>query len=267
MRVERCEEEFFGTHTNIKNHNTSFLLFSSDEEDPLRYDFEIINHHQAILHTEAMSCPELVIDEFLFYSGFISHIETVDGRIIYHQPKKKIISLEISKIQPSQLYINEKKLDRLLTWIKSPEETVDGRIIYHQPKKKIISLEISKIQPSQLYINEKKLDRLLTWIKSPEEVIIPVIRRGTQWVSVDGHTRLKAAQLLGFKQIYVYVDEFEPYIDDFIQFCQQDKKFIIYDLPVISNEDYQIQWCLFCDQYFQQKEGYISELSIKVSIS
>lgn len=220
MRVERCEEEFFGTHTNIKNHNTSFLLFSSDEEDPLRYDFEIINHHQAILHTEAMSCPELVIDEFLFYSGFISHIETVDGRIIYHQPKKKIISLEISKIQPSQLYINE-----------------------------------------------KKLDRLLTWIKSPEEVIIPVIRRGTQWVSVDGHTRLKAAQLLGFKQIYVYVDEFEPYIDDFIQFCQQDKKFIIYDLPVISNEDYQIQWCLFCDQYFQQKEGYISELSIKVSIS
>lgn len=220
MRVERCEEEFFGTHTNIKNHNTSFLLFSSDEEDPLRYDFEIINHHQAILHTEAMSCPELVINEFLFYSGFISHIETVDGRIIYHQPKKKIISLEISKIQPSQLYINE-----------------------------------------------KKLDRLLTWIKSPEEIIIPVIRRGTQWVSVDGHTRLKAAQLLGFKQIYVYVDEFEPYIDDFIQFCQQDKKFTIYDLPVISNEDYQIQWCLFCDQYFQQKEGYISELSIKVSIS
>lgn len=208
MRVERCEEEFFGTHTNIKNHNTSFLLFSSDEEDPLRYDFEIINHHQAILHTEAMSCPELVINEFLFYSGFISHIETVNGRIVYHQPKKKIISLEISKIQPSQLYINE-----------------------------------------------KKLDRLLTWIKSPEEIIIPVIRRGTQWVSIDGHTRLKAAQLLGFKQIYVYVDEFEPYIDDFIQFCQQDKKFTIYDLPVISNEDYQIQWCLFCDQYFQQKEG------------
>lgn len=208
MRVERCEEEFFGTHTNIKNHNTSFLLFSSDEEDPLRYDFEIINHHQAILHTEAMSCPELVINEFLFYSGFISHIETVNGRIVYHQPKKKIISLEISKIQPSQLYINE-----------------------------------------------KKLDRLLTWIKSPEEIIIPVIRRGTQWVSIDGHTRLKAAQLLGFKQIYVYVDEFEPYIDDFIQFCQQDKKFTIYDLPVISNGDYQIQWCLFCDQYFQQKEG------------
>ncbi|MDO5794452.1 MAG: ParB/RepB/Spo0J family partition protein [Turicibacter sp.] len=208
MRVERCEEEFFGTHTNIKNHNTSFLLFSSDEEDPLRYDFEIINHHQAILHTEAMSCLELVINEFLFYSGFISHIETVNGRIVYHQPKKKIISLEISKIQPSQLYINE-----------------------------------------------KKLDRLLTWIKSPEEIIIPVIRRGTQWVSIDGHTRLKAAQLLGFKQIYVYVDEFEPYIDDFIQFCQQDKKFTIYDLPVISNEDYQIQWCLFCDQYFQQKEG------------
>lgn len=208
MRVERCEEEFFGTHTNIKNHNTSFLLFSSDEEDPLRYDFEIINHHQAILHTEAMSCPELVINEFLFYSGFISHIETVNGRIVYHQPKKKIISLEISKIQPSQLYINE-----------------------------------------------KKLDRLLTWIKSPEEIIIPVIRRGTQWVCIDGHTRLKAAQLLGFKQIYVYVDEFEPYIDDFIQFCQQDKKFTIYDLPVISNEDYQIQWCLFCDQYFQQKEG------------
>lgn len=89
MRVERCEDKCLETHTAVQNHNTSFWLFKDDERPPLRYDFEIINHHQTILHTQAVHCPQLVIEEFLFYSGFISHIETIEGHVLYHQPKKR----------------------------------------------------------------------------------------------------------------------------------------------------------------------------------
>ena len=208
MRVERCEDNVLETHEGIKNHNTSFWLFSDEKSQPLRYEFEIINHHQAILHTKAAHCPQVVIEEFLFYSGFISHIETKERQVLYHQPKKEILSLDLLSIQPSQLYINE-----------------------------------------------KKLNQLLTWIKRPEQVIVSVIKRGKQWVCIDGHTRLKVAQLLGFKEVSVYVDEFEPCIDDFVELCQRNQKLTINDLPIISHEDYQIQWSLFCQQYFRQKQS------------
>lgn len=208
MRVERCEDNGLETHEGIKNHNTSFWLFSDEKSRPLRYEFEIINHHQAILHTKASHCPQVVIEEFLFYSGFISHIETKEGQVLYHQPKKEILSLNLLSIQPSQLYINE-----------------------------------------------KKLNQLLTWIKRPEQVIVSVIKRGKQWVCIDGHTRLKVAQLLGFKEVSVYVDEFEPCIDDFVELCRRNQKLTINDLPIISHEDYQIQWSLFCQQYFRQKQS------------
>ena len=102
---------------------------------------------------------------------------------------------------------------------------------------------------------KKKLNQLLTWIKRPEQVIVSVIKRGKQWVCIDGHTRLKVAQLLGFKEVSVYVDEFEPCIDDFVELCRRNQKLTINDLSIISHEDYQIQWSLFCQQYFRQKQS------------
>ena len=205
MKLERCEEERLNHHVGIQNHNTSFRV--TDLKESTQYDFEIVNHQKAILHTDGNECPQEVIEEFLFYSGFINHIETLEGTIIYHQPKKKVMKVPLLNIQPSQLYINE-----------------------------------------------AKLNRLLTWIQKPEDIIIPIIEEGNQWISIDGHTRLKAAELLGFSEIYVYLDEYEPYIDDFVYFCQKEQKFNIRDLPIITNEAYQIKWCLFCESYFKSKE-------------
>ena len=186
MKIERCEEERVNHHVGIQNHNTSFRV--TDLKQSTQYDFEIVNHQKAILHTDGNECPQEVIEEFLFYSGFINHIETLEGTIIYHQPKKKVMKVPLLNIQPSQLYI------------------------------------------------------------------IPIIEEGNQWISIDGHTRLKAAELLGFSEIYVYLGEYEPYIDDFVYFCQKEQKFNIRDLPIITNEAYQIKWCLFCESYFKTKE-------------
>ena len=52
-----------------------------------------------------------------------------------------------------------------------------------------------------------------------------------------------------------YVDEFEPCVDDFVELCRRNQKLTINDLPIISHEDYQIQWSLFCQQYFRKKQS------------
>lgn len=204
MEVERCEGRILDAVSTIKNHNTSFILTHLNES--IRYDFEIMNHKEAILHTKAELCPKEVIEEFLFYSGFISQIKTVNGEFIYHQPPKNVMK---------------------------------------QP--------LDCIQPSQLYVNEEKLKRLLTWINDPRDIIVPVIQLNEQYVSIDGHTRLKAAELLGFHEIYIYLDDFEVYIEDFVHFCQNEQKYSIYDLSIISDEEYQIKWCTFCEAYFKER--------------
>ena len=48
---------------------------------------------------------------------------------------------------------------------------------------------------------------------------------------------------------------FEPCIDDFVELCRRNQKLTINDLPIISHEDYQIQWSLFCQQYFRKKQS------------
>lgn len=204
MEIVRCEERILDTVSTIKNHNTSFILTHLNES--IRYDFEIMNHNEAILHTQAESCPKEVIEEFLFYSGFISQIKTVNGEVIYHQPQKNVMK-------------------QSLDWI----------------------------QPSQLYVNEEKLKRLLTWINDPRDIIVPVIKLNGKYVSMDGHTRLKVAELLGFQEIYIYLDDPEVYIEDFVRFCQNEQKYSIYDLQIISDEEYQIKWCSFCEVYFKDQ--------------
>ena len=205
MEVQRLEEEVSKDNESYKNHNTSFI--STDRNTITRYDFEILNHHEAIVYTDTLECPMKVIEEFLFYSGFISLIR------------------------------NQKQ-----------------QIIYQQPPKHIMKLEIARIQPSQLYINEEKLRRLLTWIKEPKDIIVPVIYYANQYVLIDGHTRLKAAELLGFHKIYAYIDEWEDCIEDFIHFCHEENKYTISDLPIISKNDYQMKWCDFCKKYFASKK-------------
>ena len=205
MKIQRLEEEVSKDNQSYKNYNTSFIL--TDRNTVTRYDFEILNHHEAIVYSDELECPKKVIEEFLFYSGFISQIR------------------------------NEKQ-----------------EIIYHQQPKHIMKLEIDKIQPSQLYINEEKLRRLLTWVKEPKDIIVPVIYDGNQYVLIDGHTRLKVAELLGFERVYAYMDEWEESIEDFVHFCHEEDKYTISDLPIISKNDYQMKWCDFCKNYFDTKK-------------
>lgn len=75
------------------------------------------------------------IDVFLFYSGFVTLIKDPEGLVLREKASDKFALLDISKIQPSQFYINERKLTNCKRWIKSqsdimiPTSVIDGNVI------------------------------------------------------------------------------------------------------------------------------------------
>ncbi|MCL1786625.1 MAG: hypothetical protein FWG38_01455 [Defluviitaleaceae bacterium] len=62
------------------------------------------------------------IQEFLFYSGFITAVKDESGHVLATNAPNAPYLLDISHIQPSQFYINEKKLAACKGWIQGPED-------------------------------------------------------------------------------------------------------------------------------------------------
>ena len=67
---------------------------------------------------------------------------------------------------------------------------------------------ISSIQPSQFYVNQSKLECCKKWIKSNEDIYIPIVIKDGMSISLDGHTRLRAAMDLYYSSVYVYPAEY-----------------------------------------------------------
>ena len=112
-------------------------------------------------------------------------------------------------------------------------------------------LELSKIQPSQFFINEKKLESCKKWIKTPEDILIPIVMRNGIPIALDGHTRMRAALDLGYTSVYVYPDEYDETIFHFVDEAIRRKIYNVWDMEIVSNDDYQIKWNKFCDDLFE----------------
>ena len=110
--------------------------------------------------------------------------------------------------------------------------------------------KISQIQPSQFYINEKKLQNYKKWIKNIENIFIPVIINKNNCISLDGHTRIKAAIDLGYDSVYIYPDEYDKNIFYFVDEAINRKIYSVYDMEIITDEDYKLKWDKFCDNLF-----------------
>lgn len=126
----------------------------------------------------------------------------------------------------------------------------NGDILYKRILDEPFLYEIMKIQPSQFYINEMKLRNAKKWIKSHEDIFIPIAIKDGLFISLDGHTRMRAAIDLGFTSIYVYLDDFD---DDIFRFVDEAKKRrinTISDMELVTDEEYKIKWHKFCDDFF-----------------
>jgi hypothetical protein len=174
------------------------------EDRALKYVFEI-NGQEARLLTSTDQYVNLVIDEFLFYSGFVTTIKNKDGYVI----------AEKAQVRP-YMY------------------------------------EISKIQPSQFYISKTKLENCKKWIKSPEDIFIPIIVEDGVHISLDGHTRMKAALDFGYPYVLVYPDKYDKSIFYFVDEAIKRNVTSIFDIDVVSDMEYALKWDKFCDDLFER---------------
>ena len=173
------------------------------EDKAFRYYFKI-NGRAATLYANTDEYIRDAIDEFLFYSGFILAIKDPQGRIL----------LERTQNEP---YI----------------------------------LKIGKIQPSQFYVSQGKLDACKRWIKGPEDILIPIAIRNGVSISLDGHTRLRAALDLGYDSVYVYPTEYDDSIFLFVDEAIRRQITGVFDMKLVSDEEYKEKWDAFCDDLLE----------------
>ena len=155
---------------------------------------------EATIFTNTNQHINQAIQEFLFYSSFIATIKDKEGSIILTRT-------------PNKPYL----------------------------------FEISKIQPSQFYINENKLERCKKWIKNPGDILIPIVIKENKVISLDGHTRLKAALDFGYTSIFVYPDEYDDSIFYFVDEAIKRQINSVSDMEIVCNDDYMQKWDKFCD--------------------
>ena len=177
------------------------------EDKTYKYFFEI-KGHEVTLYTNSSQYIDQAIEEFLFYSSFITTIKDKDENVLLTRTAAKPYLLEISKIQPSQFFINEKKLESC-----------------------------------------KK------WIKCPEDVLIPIVQKEDKTISLDGHTRMRAALDLGYASIYVYPDEYDDTIFLFVDEAVRRQIYRVSDMEIVDAKEYTQKWDKFCDNLFANLEG------------
>lgn len=87
------------------------------------YQIKIISKDSALVEGDGKYIKE-VIDEFRFFSEHISKFYARDGRLIESFEPLSIFRVAIDKIQPSQFYVDEEKLNAITSFVKTPEDII-----------------------------------------------------------------------------------------------------------------------------------------------
>jgi len=115
-------------------------------------------------------------------------------------------------------------------------------------------LSIDKIQLSQLYISSAKLAVVMKVFESGNEKElepIPIKELDGNLVSTDGHTRLLAWYLHGYKEVECEWEDLEMDWDAYricVQWCREENIDTIADLKdrILDPEEYQVLWLDRC---------------------
>ncbi len=129
-----------------------------------------------------------------------------------------------------------------------------GKLVKKFKDVELFKLDIDKIQPIQFFVDKDKLEAVKSFVHTEEDVIIPIAKHEGTYASLDGHTRLYLAYILGFKQVYAYQSQ---NFDGFDYFFDEARKRNIYtakDLILLDHEEYREKWDKFCDEYYMTRE-------------
>ena len=129
------------------------------------------------------------------------------------------------------------------------------RIIQEFPPVTLLTIPLGAIQPSQFYVDEDKIAAIRSFIHSEEDIIIQVLRHGGRYISLDGHTRLYYAVMMGWQQVRAVEETSDDYIYGFAEEAVKRNIRTPYDLKLVSHPEYEEKWYKFCDDYFAEREG------------
>ena len=102
----------------VLNQRGAFLI----DEEP--YEIEIISNESAFVRGKNRKNFKKLIEYFRYYSPHILNFFDENDKKIISFEKKLVLTLEIDKIQPSQFYIDEDKLNALKSFIKNSKYIV-----------------------------------------------------------------------------------------------------------------------------------------------
>lgn len=130
-----------------------------------------------------------------------------------------------------------------------------GNELIRLPEVALFHLALAEIQPSQFLVDADKLRAVQSFVRDETDVLIPLSPYGARYLAQDGHTRLKAAQLLGLTHVWGYVaEDGGDYLSDFAAEAQKRGVYTVQDMPVIDHADYQLRWNEWCERFFASRQ-------------
>ena len=102
----------------VLNQRGAFLI----DEEP--YEIEIISSDSASVKGKNRENYKKLIEYFRYYSPHINNFFDENNKKIISFEKKPALTLEVDKIQPSQFYIDEDKVNALENFIKNSRDIV-----------------------------------------------------------------------------------------------------------------------------------------------
>lgn len=115
MKIERInsyQDKRFSSHV-LAQHG-AYLV------DGKPYEIEIIEPDTAIVRGDDSKIFPALIERFSFHAPHILKFYDMNGIIVFEYPQPEMISLELRKIQPSQFYIDNTKLEAIRSFIRKP---------------------------------------------------------------------------------------------------------------------------------------------------
>lgn len=129
----------------------------------------------------------------------------------------------------------------------------NNRRVKEYPAVHIFDVNLKDIQPSQFYVDKDKVEAIQTFVKSSDDIVIQVMKDQQRYISLDGHTRLYYASMMGFEKVKAIIADSDDYIYDFTLEAIRRGVQTPHDLMVLNHEDYEKKWYGFSDDYFHHQ--------------
>lgn len=92
--------------------------------DEAPYEVEIISDSEAVIRGADPAAYAAIIDDFHFYTPHITRFYDGNRRIVKEFPAKRVFTLRLEQIQPSQFYVDEDKIAAISSFIHRPDDII-----------------------------------------------------------------------------------------------------------------------------------------------